>query len=77
MVHRLHRTTSNGRKRVQVCYNQCKRVRFLEDAPAAMRRWKDQSGPLHARKKIKVEVITGLKRKAEESRLAAEANVEA
>ena len=49
------------------------KVRFLEEAPAAMKRWKDQSGPTHARNKIKAEVITGLKQKANEARLAIEA----
>ena len=49
------------------------KARFLEEAPAAMKRWKDQPGPAHARNKIKADVITGLKRKADEARLATEA----
>jgi hypothetical protein len=45
------------------------KARFLEEAPAAMKRWKDQSGPTHSRNKIRAEVIAGLKRKADEARL--------
>ena len=38
-----------------------------------MKHWKDKPGPAHARNKIKADVITGLKRKADEARLATEA----
>ena len=47
-----------------------------KEAPAAMKRWKDQSGPAHARSKIQAEVITGLEQKANEARLAIEAEAE-
>ena len=53
------------------------KARFLEEAPAAMKRWKDQYGPAHARNKIKADVITGLKQKADEARLATEAEASA
>ena len=53
------------------------KARFLQEAQAAMRRWNDQSDPLYARNIIKAEVLTVLKRKAEESHFSAEGNAEA
>ena len=42
------------------------KVAFLEQAPAAISSWKDQSGSTHARNKCKKDVVDELKRKVTE-----------